>query len=280
MHVLISADIEGVTGTVSWRQAGSPTGDHYDWPFARRMMTHDVNAAIRGAREAGATRIVVKDSHGNSKNLLVDELEDGVELISGLGTFPEGMVTGVSSDVACCVLVGYHAMAGTAEGVMEHTITGSVRRLSVNGSEWGEMAMAAATCGSYGVPVVAVTSDDKGTAEAAHMLPGVQTATVKHGMGRYMGRLLHPSVTGPLIQDTVAKAVAGSASVAPFVVHGPLVVELEHNKTEETEAASTVPGWAKTGAHIVRAEFPDWKTALPSVWRAMMSAASSARWMD
>jgi D-amino peptidase len=92
MQVFISADIEGVTGIVSWSQAEGPGASSFDWAFARRMYTHDVNAAIRGAKAAGAKRVVVKDSHGLCKNLLIDELEPGTELISGFGATPHGMM--------------------------------------------------------------------------------------------------------------------------------------------------------------------------------------------
>src|ERR1700720_3709476 len=85
VRVYISADIEGITGLVSWAQCSQPSGNVYDFGFARRMMTHDVNAAIRGARAAGASEVVVKDSHGVMKNLLVEDLEPGTRLVSGNG---------------------------------------------------------------------------------------------------------------------------------------------------------------------------------------------------
>src|SRR5687768_14334167 len=95
MKVYISADIEGITGLVSWSQCSRPDGSSYDYQFARRMMTHDVNAAVRGARAAGATEVVIKDSHGNSKNLLIDGLEPGVQLVSGHGSGTDGMMEGI-----------------------------------------------------------------------------------------------------------------------------------------------------------------------------------------
>src|ERR1700733_200141 len=103
------------------------------------MMSHDVNAAIRGARAAGATQIVVKDSHGNSKNLLIDDLEPGIELVSGHGSGNDGMMMGIDDTFDAAMLIGYHAMAGTLGGIMEHTITGGVHRLWVNGILTGEM---------------------------------------------------------------------------------------------------------------------------------------------
>jgi len=86
VNVYISADIEGITGLISWSQCSRPDGNSFDYAFARRMISHDVNAAVRGARRAGAERILIKDSHGNSKNLLIEDLEPGVELVSGHGS--------------------------------------------------------------------------------------------------------------------------------------------------------------------------------------------------
>src|SRR2546423_11223673 len=95
MRIFISGDIEGITGIVSWSQCGKPSSDNYDFPFARRMYTHDINAAIRGAKTGGATQVVVNDGHHTGKNLLIDELEGGTELISGYGSGIDGMMDGV-----------------------------------------------------------------------------------------------------------------------------------------------------------------------------------------
>jgi len=176
VKVYISADIEGITGLVSWHQCGTASGDHYDWPFARRMMTHDVNAAIRGARSGGAKEIVVKDSHNNGKNLLLDQLEPGAQLVSGVGSGIDGMMEGLDATFDCALLIGYHAMAGTAGGIMEHTYTGGVHRFWINGMPSGEIAMSAAVAGRYGVPVVAVSSDRAACDEAEALIPGIATA--------------------------------------------------------------------------------------------------------
>lgn len=277
MNVFISADIEGITGLVSWIQAGRPSSDHYDWAFARRMMKHDVNAAIRGARSAGATRIVVKDSHGTSRNLLIDELETGVELISGTNPHPNGMMTGLDDSFDCAMLVGYHSMAGTEAGVMEHTISGAVHRFWINGYPAGEIAMSAATAGQFGVPLVFVSSDDKGCAEAAGLIPGLTTAVVKYGMGRYISRLLHPSETGPLIEDAAMRAVLGRNNVSPWSPTSPVTVRIEHNATEQTDAAALLPGWARLDAYTVEFTAETWEAAHRATRRAMELGSLSAR---
>ncbi len=256
MHVFISADIEGITGQVSWKACSAPTGDHPDFFFARRMMTHDVNAAIRGARAAGATRVVVKDSHGYSRNLLIDELDPGVELISGSGAHPDGMMTGINEGFDCAMLIGYHGMAGAEEGVMEHTITGGVHRFTLCGLPAGEMMLSAMTAAQYGVPVVSVSSDKAGCDEALAQFPGIETAVVKYGYGRYMARCLPPSETAGLIYEAASRGVTNARDIKPWVKPKGAAwdCEIEFNRQEQSDFCCRMPGTVKTDAYTVRYE--------------------------
>lgn len=252
MNIFISADIEGITGLVSWSQCSRPNGSAYDYAFARRMMTHDVNAAIRGARRAGAGRIVVKDSHGNSKNLLIEDLEPGVELISGHGSGRDGMMEGIDSTFDAAFLIGYHAMAGVQGGIMEHTYTGRAHRLFINDVEIGEIGLSAGTAGRYRVPLAFVSSDDKGCAEASALIPGVRTAVTKYGLGRYMGRLLHPSETGVLIEEGAFRALGSLTK--PWCPPGPYVVRLESDQTNDVDWASKIPGVRRVDGYSVEVD--------------------------
>lgn len=272
MRLFISADIEGVTGVVTWGQTGGPSGQHYDWPFARRMMTHDVNAAIRGAKSAGATHILIKDSHGSSKNLLIDELEPGIELISGVLPHYDGMVTGVDGGFDAAMLIGYHGRAGTLAGTMEHTISGGVHRMWINGFEAGEIGLSAATAGSHGVPLVMVSSDDKGCAEASELLPGLVTACVKQGMGRYMARLKHPSVTGRMIEEAAKRAIETASSRTPWTPKSPTTVRIEFNTTEAADAAALLSEWSRLDGFTVEQSSDDWLDLHRSVRRAISVA--------
>jgi len=274
MNVYISGDIEGVTGLVTWSQCGRPTSEHYDYAFARRMYTHDINAAIRGARAAGAERVVVKDSHGNSKNLLIDELEPGVELVSGHGSRIEGMMVGIDSSFQAAMLIGYHAMAGTLHGVMEHTISGRVHRMYVNGCLVGEMGLSAITAAQFGVPLVAVSSDVAGCAEAAALCPGISTAEVKQGFGRYMAQTKHPSVTSKLIEEAARRGVSEYASIAPVAFLPPYTVQLEFNRTEEADMAARAPSVNRVDAYTLECHSDSWETLHRTIW-TMISLAEA-----
>lgn len=269
MKVYISADIEGVSGLVSWSQCGRPTGDHFDFSWARERMTADVNAAIRGAKKAGATEIFVKDSHGNSKNLLADRLERGTHLISGHGASSQGMMAGIDRSFAAAILVGYHAMAGTQGGVMEHTVTGFVHRLKINGQPAGEIALSAGVAGCYDVPVVAISSDAAGCAEAALLLRGLKTASVKTGMGRYMASCLHPLDAEVLIEQAAFEGVNEASSLDPWLPDSPTTINIELNRSEEADIiAARLPGAVRVDAYTIEVQGDSYAAAHQLAWAA------------
>lgn len=266
MKVFISADIEGVTGVVSWSQCGRPNAEHFDYRWARDRMTADVNAAIRGARAAGATEVVVKDSHGNSKNLLVDQLEPGVRLISGHGARAGGMMIGVDRTFGAAMLIGYHAMAGTEGGILEHTVTGWVHRMWINGMPAGEIALSTAMAACFGVPVVAISSDQAGCDEATKLIGGVQTAVVKSGLGRYMGEVKHPSETLPLIEEAARRGVDAAPEIAPWLPSVPVTIRIEANRAEDADMAAKGVGVRRVDAYTLEYTADSWAEAHQAAW--------------
>lgn len=261
MKVYISVDIEGITGIVSFSQCGRPDGQHYDFGFARRMLTHDVNAAIRGLRAAGATELVVKDSHATCKNLLVDELEPGTELISGFGAGIDGMMDGIDETFAASLLVGYHGMAGALHAMMEHALVGGLHRFWINDVLAGEIAVSAAVAGAYGVPTILVTSDTVACDEARECIDGVQTYSTKDGFGRFMGRLKHPSVTGPGIEDAARQALASLGVIKPYAIEGPVTMRAEFHKVEEADLPAQLESVKRIDAYTLEWTRPNFMAA-------------------
>lgn len=272
MKVYISADIEGVSGLVAWSQCGGPNAQTYDWAFARERMTADVNAAIRGARASGAKEIFVKDSHGGSKNLLASDLEAGATLISGCGSHPDGMMAGIDKSYDAAMLIGYHSMAGTLHGIMEHTISGNVHRMWINGVLHGEQGLSAMVAGAYGVPIVAVSSDKAGCDEASSFLKGVRTAVVKRGYGRYMGECLHPSEALNLIETAAKKGLASAKQIKPWKPGAPTTIRIEFNRSEEADSAARMVGMDRIDAYTLEYKAKDAIEAHQAA-RAMISAA-------
>jgi D-amino peptidase len=165
MRVLISADMEGTTGVTGWHdvQPGQPEYQRF-----RRFLTADVNAAVDGAFQGGATEVVVNEAHDGMRNILIEDLDERVEMISGLHK-PLVMMEGVD---ACDVVffTGYHARAGEP-GVLAHTLCDEFASVELNGAVASEARLGAALAGEIGVPVGLVTGDDVICSEAEKLSP-------------------------------------------------------------------------------------------------------------
>ena len=277
MRVYISGDIEGCTGIVSWSQCDGPDSDKADWAFARRMYTHDINAAIRGALSGGATEIVVKDSHGTCRNLLVDELEPGVELITGYGAAEHGMMEGIRAGFDACFLVGYHSMGGTQGGIMEHALAGGLHRFWINGIEGGEILASAALAGAYGCPLVLVTSDEDGCNEASALVAGVGITAVKLGIGRFMGKMLHPSITGPLISKAAEQAVMAARSITPYVIVGPATFKVQFRDTAYADLPQHMKGVRRPDGYTLEWTCPSLLEAHSMMYQVFGVASTGQR---
>src|SRR5919205_1120509 len=210
MRVFVVSDMEGVAGIVKWEQTrgGSPMYEE-----ARRLYTEEINAAVRGAVAAGATEIVVMDCHGAGKawdfnSLVPDLLDPACEYVvqSEWTEYTEFLEGGCDA----ALFVGMHAMAGAAEGVMNHTVSGqSWRNLWFNGTLVGETGINAALCGHWGCPVLLVTGDEAVCAEARALLgDGLTTVEVKRGLGRYSARQIPPQRARELIEDGAQRALS------------------------------------------------------------------------
>ena len=209
--VYISVDMEGITGVVGDDQV-SAGGAEYG--RTRTLMAGDTNAAIEGARLAGATDILVNDSHGGQRNLRLEDLAPGVRLISH--TFKRhGMMEGLDESFDAVLFVGYHAKAGASRGVFAHTGSGVVRDLTINGRSVGESGMNAALAAWYGVPVVMVSGDDAAVEEVTAVVPGVKGAVVKRAINSRAAELQAVDEARARIRQAARDGVSGATRPAP-----------------------------------------------------------------
>jgi D-amino peptidase len=237
MRVFISCDIEGISGVVAAIQT-SPEGK--DYGRARELMTGEVNAAIAGAFKAGATEVVVNDSHGPMTNILIEKLHPRATLITGAPK-PLSMMQGINSRFQAAIFVGYHSRMGTS-GVLSHTISGgSVASVWVNDVPLGETGINAGIAGFYGVPVVLVTGDDNVCREASECLPHVKTATVKWAVTRQSARCMTPGAAGALIEQKTQEALADLASAKVFLPESPVTFKIQFKDSGLAENASRMP---------------------------------------
>src|SRR5512135_2087284 len=273
MKILIAADMEGITGVVHWEHVDS---SHPEYPRFRRLMTGDVNAAIRGAFLGGATSVSVTDGHNNGRNILVEELDPRAVLNSGTPT-PLSMVHGVDQGVDGVLFIGYHARIGSQRAILDHTWSDErVANVWLNGRLFGESGLNAAVCGHFGVPVIMISGDQTVCAEARDFLGDVETAEVKQAIGRMAAECLPPSVASERIQTAAERAVkrlANKQAPAVFRVETPIVLVLEFVQSEMADRAVVMPGASRLEDRKVQYTAGD----MPTAYSAFRSLASLAR---
>jgi D-amino peptidase len=241
MRVYITVDMEGIAGVVHEDQT-DPTDSRHAAEYNRscRLMTAEANAAVAGARDAGADRVVVNDSHWLMRNLLADELDPAAELVSG-GPKQLSMVQGIEEGFDAAMFIGYHAQAGTRDAIIDHTYTSRVYQARINGQPVGELALNAALAGAYRVPVALVSGDQALAAEARDLLgPSVETVIVKHAVGRFAARNLAPSVARERIR--AAAKVSLQRKHPLFTFPAPIRLEVDFIVSQMADMAELVPG--------------------------------------
>ncbi|ANH89920.1 peptide ABC transporter substrate-binding protein [Streptomyces sp. SAT1] len=255
--VLISADMEGATGTVLPADVTAGTARHERF---RRLLTGDVNAAVAGFADAGADEIVVNDAHCGMDNILIEELDPRATLIVGRHK-PLGMMEGLGADVDAVAFVGYHTGAGE-DGVLAHTyLSHSVLAVRVDGEAADEGRLNALVAAEAGVPVVLVTGDDLTCAAARRYAPGCRTVTVKTAISRHAARCRTPAATGADIRATASAALA-EAPPPPAARPAPHVVEVDVDSPYLTERARALAGVTAAGPRTLRFEAADAAEAL------------------
>lgn len=209
--VYISADMEGISG-ISGSDQLSASGAEYG--RSRKLMAEDVNAAIRGALAAGASEVIVNDSHGSMRNLLPEDLHPAARLISH--SFKRhGMMEGLDESFDAVIFIGYHAKAGTPAGLFAHTGTGIVRDLVINGQSVGEGGMNTRLAAWYGVPVVLVTGDDVAVAQVREVATMARGVVVKRAINVRAVELRPLAEARQEIEAAAREAVAAARKMPP-----------------------------------------------------------------
>ena len=249
LKVYISVDMEGIAGVVTSDQLG-PTGFEYD--RAREFMTGEALAAIAGAKEAGATEIVVSDSHGNGESLLIDRFPDDVRIIRSWPR-PLMMMEGIDSSFAAAIFIGYHASTNSPAGVRAHTISSAnLASVSLNGVTVPEAGINAAIAGRFGVPVVFISGDDVAVDETRKLLGDVEGAVVKRAISFHAASTMTPKAAQQLIREHVKSAVERRATFKPYLVKAPVTLDVVFKNYRPAEMLAFLPIVQRTASHAIR----------------------------
>lgn len=238
LKVFISVDMEGIASVISGSECSS-RGRDYD--YFREIMTKETNAAIEGALESGATEILVRDGHGAKTNIIPGLLHPKATLLRGVTSRPENMMLDIDDTFDAVIFIGYHAKAGTEDGVLAHTSSGNVIDLSVNGVSLPEGGYNALIAGLYDVPVVFLAGDNWICQQIRDLLGEVGTCETKVGMGTAeLG--LHPDTVCEEIRKGVADVLSDLTRFKPYKLTPPYTMTLKVRKERDL-----YPGAEKTG---------------------------------
>lgn len=249
IKIYISADMEGLAGSVTGEQLG-PGG--FEYQRFREFMTAEVNAAIDAARAAGAREILVSDSHGNGQSLLIEKLPEDVMVVRSWPR-PLGMMDGIDETFDGAIFLGYHSSTSNTRGVRAHTMSSAnVTELRLNGIAMSEGGLNAAIAGMYGVPVILVTGDDVAVAETQVIIGNVEGAVVKWARGFHSAQTLTPQAAQEVIRTRVASAISRIDEFEPYVLEPPIEVELSLKHYQPVELLGYLPNVERISSHTVR----------------------------
>lgn len=247
MNVYVMTDMEGVSGIVNVAQVQRGDAAYEE---GRRYLAGDVNAAVAGAFDAGARRVVVADGHGGGFNFPLDRMDvraDYERPCTGRNRQPS-----MGADFDALVAIGMHAKSGTPKAFLEHTQSSqNWHRYLINGVEYGEIAQDAFYAGAFGVPLVFVAGDLAAANEAQQLIPGIETVAVKEAIGREWCRSHAPEEAQRLIRRGVKNGLEKRSKIAPAVLRFPVNVRVEFNRCSGADEHEGKPGYRRVDGFTI-----------------------------
>jgi len=249
LKIYISADMEGVVGVVTADQLG-PQGFEYN--RFREFMTEEVKAATEAAFEAGATEIVISDSHGNGENLLIEKLPKNVTIVRSWPR-PLMMMQGIDETFDGAIFIGYHTSTTNMSGVRAHTISSArLADVRLNGTSMPEAGINAAIAGHFNVPVIMISGDDEIVKEATGLLGNIEGAVVKWAISFHAARTLTPEIAYGLIREKTKKAIARIKEFKPYKINQPVQLDVRFKAYRPPELLSYLSIVQRTDSHSIR----------------------------
>ena len=270
MRIYISMDGEGLSGIYKLSQVMS---SDKEYGFARRMMANDINAAAEGAFNGGATEVVVNDAHNYGDNLIIDQLDSRVKLISGSDR-PLTMAQGAERCADAALLIGYHRRKG-AKGVISHSYAyGSMVEVKINGRLASEHDLVGLAIGYFGTPVILLSGDDLVTQDIKESVPGIYTVITKECIGNGSAMCYHPAQTYKMISKTVEEAVKNykTKGIKPMSAGNQINLDVRYSAESQARLAMGAPNTTRLSENEVRYSSDDYL----EVYKAFVIGAALA----
>ncbi|RKY04190.1 peptidase M55 [Candidatus Poribacteria bacterium] len=225
MKIYILTDLEGVAMVSRWDQTREGDATPESKREAMKLLTWEVNAAVDGILDVYPdAEVIVWDGHG-SGGIDIMEFHPRAKLIPRGRPISPPYFLDESFDAL--FFVGQHAMAGTPNAPLCHTYSSkTIEYYKLNGMFVGEFGARAIMAGTFGVPTVFISGDDKAVEEARKLVPNIYGAVVKWGLGIELALHLSPKAAQELIRRTAAEAVRNIDSIEPVKVDPPYELEI------------------------------------------------------
>ena len=250
LKIYISADMEGVAGAVTSEQLGP---DGFEYQRFRQFMTDEVLAAIEGARNAGATEILVSDSHGNGQNLLIDQFPEDIPIIRSWPR-PLMMMEGIDETFDGAIFIGYHSSTTNTEGVRAHTMSSAnLTAVKINGIPMPEGGINAAIAGHFDVPIIMVSGDDATIHEVSGIVGDMEGAVVKEAISFHSAKTLTPAAATKRIQQSAQAAVGRISDFKPYKLQAPFTVDISFKHYQPAQLLEYLSICERIDSHTIPA---------------------------
>ena len=256
---MIRCDMEGASGIVSYEQV-EPGKPEFD--FGKTMFMADLMALIKGLNKGGAESIVIYDEHYYGRNIDLRTLPENVTVLCGKPPYRKDWAGGLDETFLGLILLGVHSKRGTKDALLNHTYEHDIKNIILNGVSVGEIGIEVAIAGDYGVPLILVTGDSRGVAEAKALTQGVSGVVVKESISETCALCYPTAVTSKVICEEAIKILHNPPNIKPYRIKGKVHIEVELtngifcdtlnklygeqivNGTVVVDAASVTEAWA------------------------------------
>lgn len=263
----IRTDMEGVGGVVSMSQVTPGTAEYL---VAREWFMAELLALVTGLLEGGATDISIYDEHWFGRNVDVARLPAGVRVLAGKPPYRADWAGGLDSSHTGMILHGLHSMAGTGE-VLCHTYEPDFTAITLNGRRVGEIGVESAIAGDAGVPLVMISADSAGVAEAQELVPGVVGVVTKISRSATGAECRALADVTRELHDTARRVASAPPRPPIYAVRGPVTMECTFADGPYLEALRARESRAFTGRNTLRLVAPSVTAAWADYWRTKLA---------
>ncbi len=272
MKILISADLEGVSGVVHTDQI-YPDGVFYKETLQK--WAQELNAVVSGLKEVGAQQIVINDAHNHMRNLN-NAMVQNASVITGWQK-PFSMMATIDQGYDACFFLGYHAMAGS-RSTLSHTYRPKIiRQVYLNKVLVGETGLNAALAGFYNVPIALISGDEEVCYEAQTLLgPQVIAIQTKRGLGRYSAISYPFEVTLKNLKAGAIQALKEKEKWKVYKVTSPCTISVVFSEPNFADACELIPNVKRVSDNQV-----EYTSQLyPNVFKCFLAMGTLAKARD